>query len=557
MKKESFEWITNLQYLLVNEKRRTAAFESGSLYVHMIQEQHKMCREYEALIRKLKRELADSHAETVNVRNIWMATVDDMEKESIEQKNKDEKALKAMELRALTAEAKNAANEEKIRQQRLENYELANRLEEEKGKNQKLTAQLNHDYENSSLPSSMCIKKKKIENSREKTERKPGGQPGHEGHSRKKQEATTIIKLPAPEEIRNDPDFKKTKRTIKKQVVGIKLVLEVTEYQADVYYNSKTGEYRHAEFPEEAVCDVNYDGSIKAFLYLLNTDCCVSIDKCSKFLSDLTAGKLKISKGMINGLGKEFTEKTESEQKELFHRLLISPVMHTDCTNGSINGENAYVIVCATPDGEAMYFSRQNKGHKAVAGTPVEEYQGILVHDHESTFLNYGTKHQECLAHILRCLKDSMSNEPDRKWNKEMYDLLREMIHYRNGIDPETGSDQKKIAGYEEKYRQILQMAKEEYEYIPASQYYRDGYNLYIRMEKHPENHLLFLHDLRVPANNNLAERTLRNYKRKQKQAVTFRSRENHDYLCRGMSMLVMMRKNETNLFDRVSRILD
>ncbi len=141
--------------------------------------------------------------------------------------------------------------------------------------------------------------------------------------------------------------------------------------------------------------------------------------------------------------------------------------------------------------------------------------------------------------------------------HKEMYDLLREMIHYRNGIDPETGTDQKMIAGYEEKYRQILQKAKEEYEYIPASQYYRDGYNLYVRMEKHPENHLLFLHDLRVPANNNLAERTLRNYKRKQKQAVTFRSRENHDYLCRGMSMLVMMRKNETNLFERVSRILN
>nr|WP_277935543.1 transposase [Parablautia muri] len=34
--------------------------------------------------------------------------------------------------------------------------------------------------------------------------------------------------------------------------------------------------------------------------------------------------------------------------------------------------------------------------------------------------------------------------------------------------------------------------------------------------------HLLFLHDRRVPATNNEAERLLRNYKRKQKQTVTF-----------------------------------
>lgn len=51
---------------------------------------------------------------------------------------------------------------------------------------------------------------------------------------------------------------------------------------------------------------------------------------------------------------------------------------------------------------------------------------------------------------------------------------------------------------------------------IPANDYYRDGYNLFLRIEKYMQNHLLFLHDLRVPATNNEAERLLRNYKRKQ-----------------------------------------
>ena len=50
---------------------------------------------------------------------------------------------------------------------------------------------------------------------------------------------------------------------------------------------------------------------------------------------------------------------------------------------------------------------------------------------------HYGSEHQECPAHILRYLKDCIQNEPGRTWNKEMRSLVQEMIHYRNGLDPE------------------------------------------------------------------------------------------------------------------------
>ena len=81
------------------------------------------------------------------------------------------------------------------------------------------------------------------------------------------------------------------------------------EVLADVYYNSKTGKRIHAAFPDGVVNDVNYDGSIKGFLFLLNQDCCVSIDKSRKFLEDLTGGKLSLSKGMVNGLSREFSQR--------------------------------------------------------------------------------------------------------------------------------------------------------------------------------------------------------------------------------------------------------
>ena len=115
---------------------------------------------------------------------------------------------------------------------------------------------------------------------------------GHEGHCRKKQVPTgEPVLLTPPQEVLENPDFKKTSKTIVKQMVNIRLVLEVTQYHADVYYNSKTGERIHAQFPAGVTDEVNYGGSIKAFLSLLNNECCTSLDKSRRFLSDLTDSK--------------------------------------------------------------------------------------------------------------------------------------------------------------------------------------------------------------------------------------------------------------------------
>ena len=116
--------------------------------------------------------------------------------------------------------------------------------------------------------------------------------------------------------------------------------------------------------------------------------------------------------------------------------------------------------------------------------------------------------------------------------------------------------DTEKIRCFEERYCEILQKARDEYEYIPASEYYKDGYNLYRRMEEYKSSHLLFLTDYRVPTTNNEAERLLRQYKRKQQQAVSFRGFESIEYLCECMSMLIKIRQNEeANLFNRISQI--
>ena len=62
--------------------------------------------------------------------------------------------LKKMEKRALDAEKQRDDALDKAKEIRLQYYETAAELEEERGKNLKLRAQINRDYENSAIPSS-------------------------------------------------------------------------------------------------------------------------------------------------------------------------------------------------------------------------------------------------------------------------------------------------------------------------------------------------------------------------------------------------------------------
>jgi len=46
-------------------------------------------------------------------------------------------------------------------------------------------------------------------------------------------------------------------------------------------------------------------------------------------------------------------------------------------------------LICAEPETETvMFLAREKKGHEGIKNTPVETYQGIIVHDHDYPNLN-------------------------------------------------------------------------------------------------------------------------------------------------------------------------
>jgi len=561
MSNTAYEYFTNLQYKVKSLSAQVGDFKSGAKYVKMQEDRKAQLAIKDREIKKLKDELADARRQTVTVRTIWDGTVEDLEKEHAKAIQKKDREIEALKKKLLETQVMLDAEKDKRRDMVKVLYQVRTELEEEQGKVLKLKAQINRDYENSSKPSSQKPNHKKIENNREATGRRPGGQPGHKHHPRKRQAPTETVAIPAPEGYLNNPRYRATGEMIVKQVVNIHIGLDVIEYSTPEFRHIPTGQFVHADFPEGLVDDVNYGGNVRAFAFLLNNRCNVSIKNVSAFLSELTGGELNISAGMINGLSKAFSMKTEKEQRKAFADILLSPVMHTDFTSARVNGRGMQVAVCATPD-TVLYFARGHKGHEGVRGTPVESFQNALVHDHDKTFYHYGGAHQECLDHVLRYLKDSMQNEPGLQWNRQMRELLRETIHFRNSLDPDDGRDPDQIdpdsvAGFEARYDEILGLAEEEYGYEPPNKYYVDGFNLSKKLRNYKAEHLLFLHDGRVPHNNNLSERLLRAFKRKQAQMMTFRSDGGLDYLCLSLGTVASLRAQGKNLYESVSSIFN
>lgn len=136
------------------------------------------------------------------------------------------------------------------------------------------------------------------------------------------------MEIKTEEKLKDSSRYVPTGNMIVRQMVGIAIVPVVTEYHALEFYDRKKGRNAHSAFPVGVTDDVNYDESIKAVLFLLNSRRNVSLEKTAQFVCDVTDGAFSPSVGMISGLCREFSLKSKKEQDSLFKALLDAPVMH-------------------------------------------------------------------------------------------------------------------------------------------------------------------------------------------------------------------------------------
>ena len=141
---DTYDYITLLCRLKAAQTR-IKELESGERYIHLQELHQKEYMAYERKLRRLTQDLAAAHRETIRVRNYWFQVLEDMQRELEQAKRKAEQELKKMEKRALDAEKQRDDALDKAKEIRLQYYETAAELEEERGKNLKLRAQINSD----------------------------------------------------------------------------------------------------------------------------------------------------------------------------------------------------------------------------------------------------------------------------------------------------------------------------------------------------------------------------------------------------------------------------
>ena len=401
---------------------------------------------------------------------------------------------------------------------------------------EKLKDIINKNSGNSSKPPS-SDEFVKINNSREKSGKKPGGQFGHKGHKPKLYENPTEVIDIKQEKCVCGNTVRYDERYTAKQLVDIEIRTNVTEYRCYV------GVCECCRIKIKNTAPINdlitYGSNLKSFSAMLTAEGCVSINRTQRMVSEFTNGLVNLSEGTIAKWVCDLASQVSPALDKIKEKLLTSPVLHKDETGIRI-GKTLHWFHVLSNSTHTFYSSHVKRGKQADRDMGVLPlYSGVLVHDHLVGLYDFTCDHAECNAHILRYLKATIENKK-RKWAQDMIKLLLEAKNCG------------KTSKLSDRYDEILKQGVKEFIKDESPDYNGDDMKLLRRMQKYKVEHLRFLTDEEVPFDNNQAERDLRMIKAKMKISGCFRSNDGGEIFANIKSYTSTLRKNGKNIFDGV-----
>jgi len=397
----------------------------------------------------------------------------------------------------------------------------------------RLKAIIGKDSSNSSKPPSTDGMGKKVPNNRDKSGRKPGGQPGHKGHTLDVPDNLAElaeqgkIKFKVEDHTNGSPEY------VKSYTVGIEIQVVWTE---------------HRHLPGTLVPHVQYDPSVKALCVLLTEAEFVSIERTSEILGLVTNGQIEPSAGAIRNFIEESAKGAASKYDEIRQVILNSAIVNTDETpirtterlETNKSGKewfetakgktfNVFIRVYCTLS-HTFYTINAHKGDLGVLRDGILSFfNGILCHDHDIKLYKYGKKHATCNEHLSRDLK-GLADLFHVNWAGKFRSFLYEMNNHKksdhkSGSSPPDGCAQPAYKHFSERWDALVKEGTVKLAQMTTGTYvYNELRKMIARLTKYKEEHMLFLSNYAVPFTNNLAERDLRHCKTKQKISTSFRS---------------------------------
>jgi transposase len=210
------------------------------------------------------------------------------------------------------------------------------------------------------------------------------------------------------------------------------------------------------------------------------------------------------------------------------------------------------------------YQVHASRGHKALEAIGIlPHFQGTSVHDGWRSYWRYGCQHATCNVHLLRDLS-FVADEHHQEWAAELKALLLDMK-----AAAEEAREQGKpalhpveVVDWEARFLALLAFGEAAHPVAQAPPGKRGrpkqsaARNLLDRLRTQQQAVLAFLEDLRVPFDNNQAERDLRMVKVQQKVSGGFRSPAGVVAFCRIRGYLSCLRKQGLHLLSALEATL-
>ena len=321
----------------------------------------------------------------------------------------DDQKKECKGIRTLKAEVANLRGENKRLQEELvvvkednrilrkENEALRQENQLLRDDNERMKRILNNNSSNTSQPPSSDGPGKAANtyNSRKKTGKKAGGQPGHPGKHISKAEVEQKIREGVYEHR-----IEEIGTPGREYVTRYRLDLEVRAIATEIrIYADENGKY---QIPEEMKAEV-FDGeTIQGIAGHLYSEGVMANDRICDFINSLSGDTLRISTGSIYGFCQSFGEKCAESRSLIEDTLLNSESICTDATTVTTNGKQTYIRNYSTLN-SVLYVSADKKNLEELGKMEIlKKFTGTFIHDHETAMYHFGTEHGECNVHLAR-----------------------------------------------------------------------------------------------------------------------------------------------------------
>jgi transposase len=408
------------------------------------------------------------------------------------------------------------------------------------------------DSNNSSLPPSKDENRPPRTSSlREKSNRKVGGQPGHEGK--------TLEMTDTPDEIIEHhacfcPECGKdvSNQTFeffgKRQIIDIpKIKQVVTEHR--VYRCKCTcGKIVESDFPVGVDSAVIYGNNIETLIGYLSVRQYLPFKRLQEMMNDIFA--VQISEGGLHWLLNRLASKGADAYEMIRQRVLHSRVIGTDETGVKINGKNHWFWTWQN-NRATFIAASSNRGTTTI----IENMSGIsgeavLVHDcWKAHFQTPVKEHQLCTAHLERETK-YLEERYKVAWPARFRNILREAHKLKKQFTPADYY-------YPNPLRSLLEKELDNLLSESLDPEHKEMITFQKRITKYRDHVFTFLYHPTVPPDNNGSERAIRNVKVKQKIYGQFKILSAAENFAILRSIIDTAIKNNQNVLQALNVIAD